>query len=129
MADIPNILRNAKNIAIVGLSDKPSRDSYMIAKHLQNAGYNIFPVNPTIDEWNGQKSYPTVQSIDEDIDIVDVFRRSEHVPEIVEQTMEKGADVLWLQLGIHHDDAVKKAEKAGITVVQDACIKVEHMHL
>jgi predicted CoA-binding protein len=126
--EIKEILTSYKTIAIVGISNKPDRDSYIVAEYLLNQGYKIFPVNPNIDTVLGLKAYPDLISIPEDIEIVDIFRRSEFVDEIVDQAIEKGAKVVWMQLGVINESAAEKARKAGLKVVMDKCIKVEHMY-
>lgn len=124
--NIPQILHSAKTIAVVGISNNPSRDSYSIALYLQKLGYNIIPVNPAIEEWNGLKSYPDLLSVPDKIDIIDVFRKSEFVPEIVDQAIAVKAKALWLQLGVIHEEVAQRAEQAGLEVVMDRCIMVEH---
>jgi predicted CoA-binding protein len=126
--EIKEILTSYKTIAIVGISNKPDRDSYIVAEYLLNQGYKIIPVNPNIDTVLGLKAYPDLISIPEDIEIVDIFRRSEFVDEIVDQAIEKGAKVVWMQLGVINESAAEKARKAGLKVVMDKCIKVEHMY-
>ncbi|AFM27656.1 CoA-binding protein [Desulfomonile tiedjei] len=122
---IKEILRSHKVIAVVGLSSNPEKDSYRVAAYLQRHGYKIIPVNPGIEEVLGEKSYPNLSSIPEKIDVVDVFRRSEHVPEVVREAIAVGAKVLWLQLGVVNDEAAEEARKAGVTVVQDKCMMQE----
>jgi uncharacterized protein len=127
MNDIKSILRRSKTIAIVGLSDNPERDSYGIARVLQKSGYRIIPVNPLIRESLGEKSYPDLKSIPFGIDIVNVFRRSAHVPPIIDEALSLGVPAIWLQSGITVDDAIaEKVEKAGVMLVQDRCISVAH---
>ncbi len=126
---IRQALSRSKTIAVVGLSPNPEKDSRQVAAYLQRHGYRIIPVNPTVDEVLGEKSYPDLRAVPEAVDIVDVFRRPEAVPEIVEQAIEIGAKILWTQLGIVHEEAAKRAADAGLTVIQDACIKVEHHRL
>ncbi|MDK2985638.1 MAG: uncharacterized protein PWQ96_1280 [Clostridia bacterium] len=117
-----------KNIAVVGLSANPERASHNVAKYLQEAGYNVIPVNPTVDEVLGEKSYPDLLSIpkDIDIDVVDIFRRSEAVPPIVDEALARGTKVIWMQEGVVNQEAAKKAENAGVEVIMDKCIKKEH---
>ena len=117
-----------KIIAVVGLSDKPERASYRVAKYLQEKGYKIIPVNPVKEEILGEKAYPSITAIPSEltIDVIDVFRKSDAVPEIVEQTIDRGVPILWLQEGIIHEAAAKKAEQAGIKVIMDKCILKEH---
>lgn len=123
MNDIQSILEKTKTIAVVGLSDKPERDSYGIARVLQKSGYKIVPVNPTIDESHGEKSYPDLKSIPVDIDIVNVFRKPEDVPPIIDEALETKAHTIWLQTGITvNDDVADKVKKAGKTLIQDQCL-------
>lgn len=126
---IKNVLRDAKTIAVVGLSDDPSRPSYGVAKYMQDQGYRVVPVSPKGGEILGEQAYPDLPSIPFPVDIVDVFRRSEAVGPHVDEAIQTGAKMVWLQLGIRNDDAASKAHDAGIDVVQDRCIKIEHMRL
>jgi predicted CoA-binding protein len=126
--EIKEILTSYKTIAVVGISNKPERDSYIVAEYLLNQGYKIIPVNPNIDTVLGLKAYPDLISIPEDIEIVDIFRRPEFVDEIVDQAIEKEAKVVWMQLGVINESAAEKARKAGLKVVMNKCIKVEHMY-
>ncbi|PTX55162.1 hypothetical protein C8P63_12142 [Melghirimyces profundicolus] len=120
-------LKEAKNIAVVGLSDKPHRTSHMIARALQQAGYRIFPVNPTLEgPVLGEPPYASVEAIDEPVDIVDVFRRSEHCVPVARDAVAAGAKTLWLQQGIFNEEAARIAREAGLTVIMDRCIKVDH---
>lgn len=128
-AEIKRALQTAKTIAVVGLSDDPSRPSYGVAKYLQNHGYRIVPVTPKRGQVLGERAYPNLQSIPFDVDIVDVFRRSEAVGPHVDEAIETGAKMVWLQLGIRNDEATQKASEAGLQVVQDRCLKIEHMRL
>jgi uncharacterized protein len=127
--DIGDILRNSHTIAVVGLSDKPERDSYHVAAYLQEQGYRIIPVNPALTEVLGEKAYARLQDIPEKIDLVDVFRRPDAVPEIVDAAIAVGAKVVWLQEGIVHNAAAEKARAAGLQVVQSRCILKEHYKL
>jgi len=126
---VKQALTEAKRIAVVGLSPKPERDSNMVARYLQAHGYEIIPVNPVLDQVLGVKAYPDLASIPGPVDMVDVFRRSEFVPPIAQQAQDIGAKVLWLQLGVIHGQAAAAAREAGLLVVQDACLKVEHHRL
>lgn len=129
------LLQNTRTIAVVGLSNKPQRDSHLVAAYMQRAGYRIIPVNPieakkqAQNKILGQICYPDLGAIPEPVDMVDVFRRSEFVPQVAEQAMAVGAKSLWLQLGVRHDGAAAKARQAGLVVVQDLCLKVEHARL
>jgi predicted CoA-binding protein len=118
-----------KTIAIVGLSPNEVRPSYGVAKYMISQGYTVFPVNPGHTEILGQKSYPTLGDIPYPIDIVDVFRRPEHVIPIARDTIEVGANAFWLQLGIVNDEAVRIVEEAGLLAVQNRCLKIEHARL
>jgi hypothetical protein len=126
---IKELIQSAKTVAVVGLSSNESRDSHAVAKYLQENGFRIVPVNPKEDEILGEKSYPSLRDIPEKVDIVDVFRRSEFVPEIADQAIEIKAKALWLQQGVTHDEAAKRAQDSGLTVVQDQCLKVKHHKL
>jgi len=120
------ILKESKTIAVVGISNKPGRDSGKIALYLKEEGYNVVGVNPVIKDFPGIKVYPTLKEVPFNIDIVDVFRRSDAIPELIPDVMEVKPRVLWLQLGIRNDEAVAPALEAGIETVQDKCILVEH---
>jgi predicted CoA-binding protein len=123
---IAEVLAQAKTIAVVGLSNSPLRPSYGVAAYLQSVGYRIIPVNPTINGALGEKAVPSLRDIPEKIDIVDVFRRSEFVPEIVDQAIELKIPCIWMQEDVIHEAAAEKARKAGIFVVMDQCILKEH---
>ena len=112
-------LRNSKTIAVVGLSDNPDRDSHRVSKYMQSQGYRIIPVNPMIEEVLGEKSYPDLKSVPEPIDMVDVFRRSELVPPVVDEAIEVGVKYIWMQDGVINEESKAKAEAAGIPVVMD----------
>jgi uncharacterized protein len=118
------ILETARVIAVVGCSDTPMRDSYRIAAFLQRHGYTIYPVNPTIESALGVKSYPDVRSIPERVDLVNVFRRPEAVPEVVDDAIAAGARAIWLQLGVGNDAAEQRARATGMDVVSEQCIAV-----
>lgn len=124
------LLEDAKTIAVVGLSNKPDRTSYMVAAAMQNAGYTIIPVNPIIagETVLGEKVLATLAEIDTPVDIVNVFRRSEDIPPVAEDTlaMKQKPKVFWMQQGISNDEAAKKVREAGIEAVSDLCIKVDH---
>ena len=125
-AEIAAILRDAHTIAVVGLSDKPERASYHVAAYLQQQGYRIIPVNPAISEVLGEKSYARLEDVPERIDVVDVFRKPDAVPEIVEAAIALGAKVVWLQEGVVHNAAAEKARASGLQMVQNKCILKEH---
>lgn len=123
---IADLLKAARTIAVVGLSSNPMRPSYGVAEYLQRAGYKIIPVNPNEREVLGERAVQRLQDIHEKVDIVDVFRRPEFVPEIVEGAIAAGAKALWLQEGVIHEEAAKRARDAGLFVVMDGCILKEH---
>jgi uncharacterized protein len=129
MKPIFKIFQSAHTIAVVGLSGKRFRPSHGVAEYLQRAGYRIIPVNPQETEVLGEKSYPNLDAIPEPVDIVDIFRRSEHVPEIVEAAIRIRAKVVWMQEGVIHEEAARRAEAAGLTVVMDRCILKDHRRL
>ncbi|HAQ08299.1 MAG TPA: CoA-binding protein [Bacillus bacterium] len=125
-AEIGEILKKAKRIAVVGLSDNPERTSYMVSKAMQSAGYEIIPVNPTVDEVLGVHAVKTLKDIRGHVDIVNVFRRSEYLPEVAKEFAEMDADVFWAQLGIENEEAYNFLKEKGYTVIMNRCIKVEH---
>jgi uncharacterized protein len=127
--NIPEILNKSKNIAIVGLSQKPERQSHKVGLYIKNAGYNIFPVNPNYDSVLGLKCYKSLSDIPEPIDIVDIFRKSEDVLPIVQEAVKINAKTIWMQLGIKNEQAAKLALDAGMQVIMDHCIKIEHSNL
>jgi uncharacterized protein len=124
-----NILTDYKNIAIVGLSPDPFRPSNSVAIYLLDHGYNVIPVNPGVDEVLGLKSYGSLEEIPGEIDVVDVFRRSEHVPDIAHEAAEINAKVLWTQLGVISPEGAEIAEAAGLKIVMDRCTAIEHRRL
>jgi predicted CoA-binding protein len=126
---IADLLRKSRTIAVVGLSSKKFRASYGVSEYMQKHGYRIIPVNPNETEVLGEKSYARLEDISEHIDIVDIFRRSEAVPPIVDTAIGMGASAVWMQEGVVHEEAAEKAREAGLTVVMDRCILKEHMHL
>lgn len=123
---VAEILRSARTIAVVGLSSNPMRASHGVAEYLKNAGYRIIPVNPNETEALGEKSYARLEDVPEPVDIVDVFRRAEEIPAVAESAIGIGAKVLWMQLGIENAEAAEKARAAGLVVVEDSCLMVEH---
>jgi uncharacterized protein len=123
---ILDILKKYKTIAVVGLSSNPARPSYEVTEYLQRAGYKIVPVNPNEREVLGEKSYARLEDVPGKIEIVDIFRRAEDVPPVVESAIRAGAKVVWMQLGIENEEAAERARGAGLTVVEDACLLVEH---
>ena len=120
------ILKSARTVAVVGLSPDPSRPSYAVASYLKRQGYRIIPVNPNAPEVLGEKSYPDLRSVPEVIDVVDVFRRPEHVPAVVEEAIAVGAKAVWMQEGVIHPEAAERARQAGLRVVMDRCMLKEH---
>ncbi|PVZ56065.1 CoA-binding protein [Arthrobacter sp. H-02-3] len=122
-----NLLRQAKSIAIVGASDKPSRASYFVATYLQSSTrYKVYFVNPVVKEILGEPTYPSLADLPESPDIVDVFRKHDDLPGVLEEAIAASAKTLWLQLGSWHEDVAKEAEAAGLDVVMDRCVKIEH---
>ncbi|MEC1777713.1 CoA-binding protein [Bacillus mojavensis] len=125
-AEIKEILDGSKRIAVVGLSDRPERTSFMVSKAMQDAGYEIIPVNPTIEEALGVKAVSSLQEIDGPIDIVNVFRRSEQLPDVAKEFLETDAPVFWAQQGLVNEEAYQMLKEEGRTVIMDLCIKVAH---
>ena len=123
---ITELLKNAKTIAVVGLSSSPLRPSYGVAAYMQSQGYRIIPVNPTIHGALGEKSYAALSEVPEKIDIVNIFRRPENVPPIVDEAIQLKVPAIWMQETVVHEAAAQKARAAGITVVMDRCILKEH---
>jgi hypothetical protein len=123
------LLSTAKTIAVVGLSSNPMRPSFGVSEYLQNHGYRIIPVNPRETEVLGEKCYGSLLEVPDSIDIVDIFRRSDGVPEVVDESIQKGTRCIWMQEGVVHAEASAKAEAAGIPVVMDLCILKEHRRL
>jgi predicted CoA-binding protein len=120
------IIQNYQSVAMVGVSANPIRSSNFVASYLVRTPFRTYPVNPAYDEILGLKTYDTLADLPEVPDIVDVFRRHDAIPEVVDQAIEVGAKVVWLQLGLRHDEAAQKAVDAGLLVVQDRCLKIEH---
>lgn len=127
---IAHILNNHRTVAVVGLSPKPHRDSFGVARYMQAQGWRIVPINPLATEVLGEKAYPTLTEAARhtSIDLVNVFRNSDDVPPVVDEAIAIGAQAVWLQLGVRHDAAAAKARQAGLLVVQDKCLKIEHAH-
>ena len=123
---ITELLDSSKTIAVVGLSSKPSRPSFGVARYLQSSGYRIIPVNPNESEVLGEKCYARLEDIPEKIDIVDIFRRSELVPEVVDAAIRIGARAVWMQEGVVNESSAEKARRAGLVVIMDLCIAPEH---
>lgn len=123
---ITDLLQTAKTIAVVGLTDTPLRPSYGVSSYMQSQGYRIIPVNPNITESLGEKAYASLLDVPGPIDIVDIFRRSDAVPEIVDQAIQLKVPAIWMQEGVVHPEAAEKARHAGIFVVMDRCILKDH---
>lgn len=123
---ITELLKTAKTIAVVGLTDSPLRPSYGVSHYMLSHGFRIIPVNPNITDWMGEKAYPSLLDVPEKIDIVNVFRRSDAVPDVVEQAIQIKAPAIWMQEGVVHEAAAEKARQASIFVVMDSCILKEH---
>ena len=127
--EITDILKNSKTIAVVGLSPKENRPSNQVARYLIDAGYTVIPVNPGQDEILGQKCYPNLTAIPVKVDLVDIFRKPEDIPPIVKEAMAVKAKAVWMQLGISNEQAASMAHDAGLKVVMDRCIKIDHMDM
>ncbi len=124
-----NILSSSRKIAVVGLSANWYRPSYFAAKYLMDHGYEIFPVNPNYGEVLGRKAYSNLKALPEKVDLVDIFQKAERVPEIVEDAIDIGASVIWMQIGIFHEEAARRAREAGLQVVMNRCMKIEYARL
>ena len=129
IAGLRRILAQSKTIAVVGLSANWYRPSYFAAKYLQEHGYRIVPVNPSYPEVLGERSYPNVAAIPEPVDVVDGFRKAAEMPALAREAVAKGAKVLWMQLGIRNEEAARIATDAGLDVVMDRCMKIEHARI
>ena len=123
---IADILSKYKTIAVVGLSSNPMRPSHEVSEYMQRAGYRIIPVNPNETEVLGERSYARLEDVPVGVGVVNIFRRTEEVPPVVESAIRVGAKVVWMQLGIENEEAAEKARAAGLAVVEDACILLEH---
>ncbi|KGX92036.1 hypothetical protein N781_03195 [Pontibacillus halophilus JSM 076056 = DSM 19796] len=123
---IKDILQQSKTIAVVGLSDNPNRTSYQISKAMQDAGYKIIPVNPNVDEVLGEKSYRSLLDLDQSVDLINVFRRSEHLPALAKEAAQIDAPVFWAQQGVASEEAYRYLTEQNKTVIMDMCIKVAH---
>ena len=126
---LKDILMSTKTIASVGLSSNPEKVSYGVGAYLLEQGFRVIPVNPTVDEILGEKAYPDLESVPEKIDVVQVFRRPEDVPSVVDAAIKAGAKVVWMQLGIVNEEAAQTAREAGLQVVMDRCMRAEHIRL
>ena len=124
--DLECILNNAKTVAIVGASSKQDNPSYEVAKYLLEKGFRVFPVNPNCDEVLGLKCYPDLKSIPEHVDVVDIFRKPDAIPAVVEDAVRIGANNVWMQLGLENEEAAQTARNAGLNVVMNRCMKMEH---
>jgi len=129
MSRIDAILRSCHTIAVVGLSGRRFRPSYGVAEYMQKAGYRIIPVNPHESQILGEKCYPDLESIPDSVEIVNIFRRPEFVPQIVEAAIRKDAKAVWMQEGVVHEEAARRAESAGLAVIMDRCILKDHRRL
>lgn len=123
---IATLLQNAKTIAVVGLSDNPERTSYQISKAMQDAGYKIIPVNPMVEEVLGEKSYTSLTEVEQSIDIINVFRRSEFLPDIAKEALQTNSNIFWAQQGVVNVEAYNLLKENDFTVIMDLCIKVAH---
>jgi uncharacterized protein len=123
---VADILKSSRTIAVVGLSSRKFRPSFGVSRYMQSAGYRIIPVNPSETEVLGEKAYARLEDVPEKIDIVDIFRRPEHVPEVVESAIKIGARAIWMQEGVVNEAAAERAKQAGLFVIQDSCILKEH---
>lgn len=121
-----DVIRSAESVALVGVSANPIRSSNFVAAYLVRTPYRVYPVNPAYDEVLGVKCYPTLHDLPEVPDIVDIFRRPQAIPGVVEEAIEVGARTVWFQLGLRHEEAAARARQAGLNVVQDRCLKIEH---
>jgi len=129
ISKLRRILREARTVAVVGLSAQWHRPSYFAAKYLQEHGYRVIPVNPAYESVLGERCYKSLADIPVKVDVVDCFRRSEEIPALADQAIAIGAKVLWMQLGVRHAEARARAEAAGLQVVEDRCMKIEHARL
>jgi len=124
--EVIEILQQAKTIAVVGISHKEERDSHKVAKYLKEHGYQMIPVNPKYKQVLGETCYPDLKSVPEHIDVVDIFRNIEAIPEIVDEAIAVAAGAVWMQLGLAHNQAAEKARCSGLKVVMNKCTKIEH---
>ncbi|MCC7202571.1 MAG: CoA-binding protein [Nitrospirae bacterium] len=129
MDDIEKIIRESKNIAVVGMSNRLGRPSLTVASYLRGQGYRIIPVNPAIQDINGEKCYPDLMSIPEKVDVVDIFRKPADVPPVVEEAIRIGAKAVWMQEGVVNEEAAGRAQEAGLRVIMDKCMLKEHARL
>ena len=129
IAGLRRVLAQHRSIAVIGLSAHWYRPSYFAAKYMQDHGYRVIPVNPGYAEALGERAYPSLDAIPEPVDIVDVFRKPAEMPGVAREAVAKGAKVLWMQLGLRNDDAARIATEAGLDVVMDRCVKIEHARI
>ena len=127
--DLGKMLKESRTIAVVGLSNKEERDSHKVARYLKEHGYTVIPVNPKFGEVLGERCYPDLKAVPEHIDIVDIFRSVDAIPGIVDEALAVGAGNVWMQLGLAHEESAEKARCAGVPVVMNKCIKIEHSRL
>lgn len=127
--EVVEILRSSKTVAVVGISHNEERDSHKVAKYLKEHGYKVIPVNPKYKEVLGEPCYPDLKSVPEKIDVVDIFRNVEAIPGIVDEAIQIGAGAVWMQLGLIHNESAEKARQAGLKVVMNKCMKMEHHRL
>lgn len=124
--EVDEILEKSRTVAVVGISNKEDRPSFQVAKYLKEHGYKIIPVNPRLEEILGEKAYRSLKDIPEPIDVVDIFRRPEAIPPVVDEAIDAGAKVVWMQLGLAHNESACRAEEKGLKAVQNKCMKIEH---
>jgi predicted CoA-binding protein len=127
--ELARLLADARTIAVVGLSDKPSRPSHGVASYLQEAGYRVIPVNPNISETLGERAYPSLRDVPVPVDIVDIFRRSEFVPQVIDDAIAVRARAVWMQVGVIHEEAAVRARAAGLLVIMNLCLATTHVRL
>ncbi len=128
-SEIQKILASTRTIAVVGLSPKENRPSYMVARYLKEAGFTIIPINPGQTEILGEKCFPSLAAVPEAVDLVDIFRRSSEIPPVVDEAIAAGAKAVWMQEGIINEEAAKKARSAGLMVIMDRCLKIDHANI
>lgn len=126
---VKSVLEKSKTVAVVGMSDKEERDSHKVAKYLKEHGYKVIPVNPKCKEILGETCYPDLKGVPGHVDVVDIFRNIEAIPAIVDEAIAVGAGSVWMQLGLTHEEAAEKARCAGISVIMNKCMKIEHARL
>ncbi len=128
--ELTELLRGVRTVAVVGASPRPSRPSHSVAEYLRSStGWRVWFVNPTVDVILGEPAYPSLADLPEPPDLVNVFRRREHLPDVAEEAVDAGADAMWFQLGLRHDEAAAAADRSGLCVVQDRCLEVDYRRL